>query len=111
MPQLDLAESCVWVQVALAAQSQPSSACFVQDYESPARVAEEQLHLDTCTLQAVQLRAAQKMLLMEALVFAAEKVNEPEQTSAKRRAKDNAGSRRSAPKGFIPVTRKARSKK
>ena len=111
MPQIDLAEYCVWVQVALAAENLSPSACFVQDYESRARVAEEQVHLDTCTLQAVQLRAAQKMLLMEALVGAAEKVSEPEQMSAKRLAKDNAGSRSSTPKGFGAVARKARRKK
>lgn len=96
--------------MASAAQKLPLSACFVQDYESPARVAEEQVHLDTCTLQAVQLRVAQKMLLMEALVFTAEKINKTEQISAKRRAKDNAGSRSSAPKGFGAVARKGRRK-
>ena len=97
------------MQRALTAQNLPVAARFVQDYESTT-VAEEQAHLDTCLLNSISLRAAEKMQLLDTLVWAAEKVSEPEQTSAKRRVKNNAGNRSSAPKGFGTVAKETKKK-
>ena len=96
----------------MTAQNLPVAARCVQDYESSTSVAEEQTHLDTCLLQAISLRAAQKMLLLDALVWAAEEISESGKAPAKnflnllKRAKKAAGSRSNAPKGRKTVSNK-----
>ena len=105
-----MAEHGLWVQRALAAKNLPVAARFFQDYESSTTVAEEQAYLDTCLVQAISLRAAQKMQLLDTLWWAAEQVSKSGKAPAKRRAKNNAGSRSSAPKGFGAVAKETKKK-
>ena len=86
------------MQRALTAQDLPVAARFVQDYESSTTVAKEQAQLDTCLLQTISFRAAQKMLLLDALVWAAEEISESGKAPAKERANNSAKSRSKAPK-------------
>ena len=100
----------MWVQRASTARELPIAARFVQDYESSTAIAEEQAHLDTCMLQAIQLRAAHNMQLLEYLVRAAEEISKSGKAPAKKTAKNRTGSRSNAPKGRKAVTNKAKKK-
>ena len=92
---------CVWAQKASALRDlQRPASRFVQDYECSAGVAEEEDHLSTCKLQAMQLRAGQKMVFLDALVAAAEATREPRKSLPKKIAKSKADSNRSSAKGF-----------
>ncbi|CAL5220493.1 g2521 [Coccomyxa viridis] len=83
---------------------------FVQDYECPISVAEEQGHLSTCKLQAMQLRADQKMVFLDNLVLATERTSESSKTPPKRKARGKAGSDSGAAKGFGAGAVKAKRK-
>ncbi len=63
------------VQKASVLRNSDVASRFVQDYKCQASVAEVTGHLNTCILQAIQLRAAQKMACLNALVPLAERVN------------------------------------
>ena len=99
-PGSNLNETCLWAQKALTAQSLHTAAPFVQDYASSACEAELEATPETCTLQAIQLRAAQKMLLLDTLVTAAGGIIESRKAPPKRRAGRDTVSSSGAPKGF-----------
>ena len=77
---------------------------------APISVAEEQGHLSTCKLQAMQLRADQKMVFLDNLVLATERTSESSKTPPKRKARGKAGSDSGAAKGFGAGAVKAKRK-
>ena len=70
------------------------ASAFVQDYE--ASIAQGTGHPNTHTLQAMQLRAAHKMVFLDVAAFAAEKISKFPKTPPKKTAKKKASGSTSA---------------